>query len=65
MDRLLVHVRDVLGRDPSDGGAYVFHNRAASCTELLFCDTQRTCLRYVVCSKRGSFGRAQASRFGR
>ncbi len=30
MDRLLVHVRDVLSRDPSDGGAHVFHNRAAS-----------------------------------
>ena len=44
MDRLLVHVRDVLGRDPSDGGAYVFHNHAASRIKLLCCDAQGTWL---------------------
>lgn len=40
MDRLLVHVREVLRRDPGDGGAYVFHNRAASRIKLLCCDAQ-------------------------
>lgn len=44
MDRLLVHVRETLGRDPSDGGAYVFHNRAASRIKLLCCDAQGTWL---------------------
>ncbi len=44
MDRLLVHVREVLGRDPGDGGAYVFHNRAASRIKLLCCDAQGTWL---------------------
>lgn len=44
MDRLLVQVCDVLGRDPRDGGAYVFHNRASSRIKLLCCDAQGTWL---------------------
>jgi transposase len=30
IDRLLVAVQSVLGRDAFDGGAYVFRNRAGS-----------------------------------
>jgi transposase len=44
MDRLLVHVREVLGRDPGDGGAYVFRNRSSSRIKLLCCDAQGTWL---------------------
>lgn len=44
MDRLLVHVRDFLGRDPCDGGAYVFRNRTSSRIKVLCCDAQGTWL---------------------
>ena len=44
MDRLLVYVREALGRDPGDGGAYVFRNRSSSRIELLCCDAQGTWL---------------------
>lgn len=37
-DRLLVHVREQLQRDPLDGGAYVFRNRTASRIKVLCCD---------------------------
>ena len=40
VDRLLVHVREVLGREPSDGSAYVFHNRRASRIKALVVDAQ-------------------------
>lgn len=39
-DRLLVHVREVLGRDPLDGSAYVFCNRRTSRIKVLVVDTQ-------------------------
>ena len=38
MDRLLVHVRTVLGRDPFDGSAYVFRNRSGSRLKVLYGD---------------------------
>lgn len=40
MDRLLVHVRDQLGHDPSDGSAWVFRNRTATRIKVLCCDGQ-------------------------
>lgn len=40
MDRLLVTVREVLGRDPLDGTAYVFRNRNASRIKVLMVDAQ-------------------------
>jgi transposase len=39
-DRLLVHVREVLGRDPLDGSAYVFCNRRTSRIKVLVVDAQ-------------------------
>ena len=39
-DRLLVHVREVLGRDPLDGSAYVFCNRRTSRVKVLVVDVQ-------------------------
>jgi transposase len=39
-DRLLVHVREVLGRDPLDGSAYVFRNRRAIRLKVLVVDAQ-------------------------
>jgi transposase len=40
IDRLVRHVREVLERDPLDGSAYVFRNRAASRIKLLCGDAQ-------------------------
>ena len=40
IDRLLVQVQAVLGRDPRDGGAYVFRNRAATRIKVLCVDAQ-------------------------
>lgn len=42
MDRLLVHVREVLDRNPFDEAAYVFRNRAATRIKVLCCDAQGT-----------------------
>ncbi|TAM58505.1 MAG: hypothetical protein EPN49_12460 [Rhodanobacter sp.] len=39
-DRLLVYVREVLGREPLDGSAYVFRNRRASRLKVLLVDAQ-------------------------
>ena len=39
-DRLLVHVREVLGRDPLDGSAWVFRTRAATRMKVLRFDAQ-------------------------
>ncbi|MEO7065386.1 MAG: IS66 family insertion sequence element accessory protein TnpB [Rhodanobacter sp.] len=39
-DRLLVHVREALGRDPLDGSAYVFCNRRSSRMKVLVVDAQ-------------------------
>lgn len=44
MDRLLVHVQQTLARDPFDGGAYVFRNRAATRIKVLCCDAHGTWL---------------------
>ena len=44
MDRLLVHVREILDRNPFDGAAYVFRNRAATRIKVLCCDAQGTWL---------------------
>lgn len=44
LDRLLVHVREVLGRDPGDCGAYVFRNRSTSRVKSPSCDASRTWL---------------------
>jgi transposase len=40
IDRLLVRVHEVLGRDPLDGSAYVFRNRKASRIKVLVVDAQ-------------------------
>jgi transposase len=40
MDRLLVTVREVLGREPMDGSAYVFRNRHATRIKVLVVDAQ-------------------------
>ena len=39
-DRLLVYVREALGRDPLDGSAYVFCNRRTSRMKVLVVDAQ-------------------------
>ena len=39
-DRLLVHVRETLGREPLDGSAYVFRNRRGSRLKVLVVDAQ-------------------------
>lgn len=39
-DRLLLYVRDVLGREPLDGSAYVFRNRRATRMKVLVVDAQ-------------------------
>lgn len=39
-DRLLVHVREVLKRDPLDGSAYVFRNRSGRRLKVLVVDSQ-------------------------
>ena len=39
-DRLLVHVREVLKRDPLDGSAFVFRNRSGSRLKVLVVDSQ-------------------------
>lgn len=38
MDRPVLQVRVVLGRDPAEGEAYVFGNRAGTRIKLLCCD---------------------------
>jgi transposase len=38
IDRLLVQVREVLGRDPLDGSAYVFRNRNTTRIKVLVVD---------------------------
>lgn len=40
MDRLLVHVRETLQREPLDGSAYVFRNRQANRLKVLVVDAQ-------------------------
>lgn len=40
VDRLLVHVREALERDPLDGSAYVFRNRSGSRLKVLVVDSQ-------------------------
>lgn len=40
VDRLLVHVREVLERDPLDGSAYVFRNRSGRRLKVLVVDGQ-------------------------
>lgn len=40
-DRLLVHVREMPGRDPLDGSAYVFCNRRTSRMVLYSCVSLR------------------------
>lgn len=54
MDRLLVHVQQTLDRDPFDGDAYVFRNRASSRIKVLCCDAQGTWLA-VRRLQRGGF----------
>jgi transposase len=39
-DRLLVHIREALGRDPLDGSAYVFCNRRMTRIKVLVVDAQ-------------------------
>jgi len=54
MDRLLVHVREIPGRNPFDGAAYVFRNRAATRIKVLCSDARGTWL---------AVGRLQEGRF--
>jgi transposase len=39
-DRLLMHVREMLGRDPLDGSAFVFRNRRSNRIKVLRVDAQ-------------------------
>ncbi|GAA0238442.1 IS66 family insertion sequence element accessory protein TnpB [Rhodanobacter caeni] len=39
-DRLLVHVREVLGREPLEGSAFVFRNRRGTRLKVLVVDAQ-------------------------
>ena len=39
-DRLLVYVREMLGREPLDGSVYVFRNRRSNRVKLLVVDAQ-------------------------
>jgi transposase len=39
-DRLLVHTREVLGREPLDGSAFVFRNRRGTRLKVLVVDGQ-------------------------
>lgn len=39
-DRLLVHTREVLGHDPLEGSAFVFHNRRGTRLKVLVLDAQ-------------------------
>jgi len=52
-DRLLVHVREVLGRDPRDGSAYVFCNRRRTRLKVVVVDGQGVWL----CARRLHTGR--------
>lgn len=40
VDRLLVHVREVLGLEPLDGSAFVFRNRRGTRLKVLVVDAQ-------------------------
>jgi transposase len=40
VDRLVLQVQSMLGRDPCDGGAYVFRNRAGTRIKVLCVDAQ-------------------------
>ncbi len=53
IDRLLVTVQTVLGRDAFDGGAYVFRNRSGSRIKVVCCDGQGVWL----CVRRLNRGR--------
>ncbi len=56
MDRLLVHVREILDRNPFDGAAYVFRNRAATRIKVLCCDAQGHGWRCADCKTAASSG---------
>ena len=51
MDRLLLQVRAVLGRDPVEGEAYVFGNRAGTRIKLLCCDRHGKRLNPLGCQR--------------
>lgn len=54
VDRLLVKIADELGRDPRDGGAYLFRNRVGTRLKVVCVDAQGVWL----CTRRlheGSF----------
>ena len=52
-DRLLVHVREALQRDPLDGSAYLFRNRMSTRMKVLVVDSQGVWL----CARRLHRGR--------
>lgn len=60
MDRLLVQVTTSLGREPTDGGAYVFRNRAGTRIKVLCVDSQGVWL----CVRRLHAGRFHWPRVG-
>ena len=59
-DRLLVQVREALGRDPLDGSAYVFCNRRATRLKVLVVDAKGVWL----CMRRLHRGRLVWPRSG-
>ena len=60
IDRLLVQVSASLGREPTDGGAYVFRNRAGTRIKVLCVDAQGVWL----CVRRLHAGRFHWPRVG-
>ena len=65
VDRLLVHVREALGRDPLDGSAYVFCNRRTSRMKVLVVDAQGVWLATRRLHQGRFGGRRQRRRCGR
>lgn len=64
-DRLLVHVRDVLGRELLDGSAYVFRNRRATRSRCWWWMRKGCGCRRDGGMKDGSSGRRWVRRCGR
>jgi transposase len=70
-DRLLVHVREVLGQEPLDGSAFVFRNRRGTRLKVLVVDAQGVWLaqrrlhhgRFVLPSTRESLCSLQRKQF--
>jgi len=65
IDRLLVLVQSVFGRDAFDGAAYVFRNRSGSRIKAVLGDATGVCCAYAACSRDASSGRVAGMRSAR